>query len=354
MKKPLLLVDLFCGAGGMSLGFSKAGFKPVFAADFDSSSVQTYRQNLGEHCHEEDVCNIDAKYIEKKAGVKKEDISLIIGGPPCQGFSVQRRGENNDPRNQLVGEFVRVVCEIMPRFFVMENVSGLLSTRGKQVVETSLKKLNDVGYHSHIKKISANRFGVPQMRKRVFLVGELTDSAISRYEFPEGQEPDSALTVRNFIEDLKEKSELDIANHKADKLSKINIERISSLKPGDGRDKLPEHLQLNCHKKNNGHRHLDVYGRMPWDGLAPTITARFDSFSRGRFGHPEKNRTVTLREGARLQTFPDSFEFKGSKVEVARQIGNAVPPKLAEAIAESIKTTLYSNGTLAQRNSRHG
>ena len=93
---------------------------------------------------------------------------------------------------------------------------------------------------------------------------------------------------------------------------------------------------------------------MPWDGLAPTITARFDSFSRGRFGHPEKNRTVTLREGARLQTFPDSFEFKGSKVEVARQIGNAVPPKLAEAIAESIKTTLYSNGTLAQRNSRHG
>ena len=170
-------------------------------------------------------------------------------------------------------------------------------------------------------------------------MGERTNGKKPVFSYPEPQTTVKK-TVREAIEDLMYKSEDDIPNHRSDRLSPLNLRRIQAIKEGQGHDSLPEELQLDCHKKNKGHRHLDTYGRMSWDQPSPTITARFDSFSRGRFGHPVLDRTITLREGARLQTFPDDFKFMGNKVEVARQIGNAVPPVLAEFIADEIKKSL--------------
>ena len=343
MSSSFNVVDLFCGAGGLSLGFKKAGFNVLFAADNDTKAIKTYNHNLGYHAEVVDIYRLSGSDILKKIGENKA-VDIVIGGPPCQGFSIQRRGSDTDDRNYLVLEYARLVSQLNPYIFVMENVSGLLSKRGEEVLK-SLKETLGATFEFYTKKLDASKFGVPQARKRVFLIGVNKHKVDKAFEFPEPI-PEFELiplTVRDSIADLQHVDEEHAYNHKADKLSAINLERIKSITAGQGRDSLPEHLQLACHKNNASHRHLDTYGRMPWDSVAPTITARFDSFSRGRFGHPEEDRTVTLREGARLQTFPDDFQFFGTKVEVARQIGNAVPPKLSNCIAEHIKCFLNEN-----------
>lgn len=336
------VLDLFCGAGGLSLGLKRAGFDVLHALDHDSDAIATYNQNLGPHGHVGDVRDLSRSSLAS-SGINVGSVDLIAGGPPCQGFSVQRRGSDHDDRNFLVLEFLRLVLAIKPKFFLMENVSGLLSVRGKVFMDRFCDDCADQGYRLKIQKLHAVSYGVPQYRKRAFLVGQLLGSSSREFEFPEPipQYTESPMTVREAISDLSHLSESQIANHRADRLSQINLARIRSIKAGQGRDSLPEELQLPCHRNNKSHRHLDTYGRMPWDEPAPTITARFDSFSRGRFGHPELDRTITLREGARLQTFPDSFEFIGTKVSVARQIGNAVPPVLGEVVGQSIISCIH-------------
>jgi DNA (cytosine-5)-methyltransferase 1 len=333
------VLDCFCGAGGLSLGFEMAGFKTLFAFDNDPTAIETYKRNFSHKCSVEDITKISKKTIEEKLGSQISP-DIITGGPPCQGFSVQRRGKDCDKRNNLVLEYLRIIFDFRPKFFVMENVGGLLAPRGREVMLEFTQSCEGI-YWLHIAKLHALDFGVPQDRRRVFIVGELSDERPNpRFSFPKSIKSEKSLTVRDAIEDLMDKTELEIPNHRADKLSLLNFRRISFLKEGQSRDSLPLDLQLKCHKENKNHRHLDVYGRLWWDKPAPTITARFDSFSRGRFGHPVLNRTITLREGARLQSFPDSFIFTGSKVEAARQIGNAVPPKLAFAVASEIKKYL--------------
>jgi DNA (cytosine-5)-methyltransferase 1 len=335
------IIDCFSGAGGMSLGFKKAGFESVFAFDYDPACTQTYSNNIGEVCHVADASKLCKKSIELLAG-SSINPDVIVGGPPCQGFSVQRRGADNDSRNNLVLDYIRIVLEFRPKVFVMENVGGILSVRGKKFVDSLLRQCESNGYSVQVKKLCAFDFGVPQIRNRVFFVGQDNSENLKPFVFPEKGSVVGNLTVRQSIYDLLNKSSDQIANHKADKLSILNVQRIKSLKEGEGRDSLPPELQLKCHTSNVRHRHLDVYGRMWWDKAAPTITARFDSFSRGRFGHPSENRTITLREGARLQSFPDNFVFSGTKVEVAKQIGNAVPPNLAYAMAKAVASTLKS------------
>lgn len=336
------VIDCFCGAGGLSLGFEEAGFNVEYAFDIDEKSIETYKYNRTHHhgpAFVRDVHDVSRASIEKDLGYKLGSIDVVIGGPPCQGFSVQRRGSNVDDRNDLVLEYIRLIADIRPRIFVMENVMGILSTRGRAYIAQLEEGLGTIGYRIQRKTLLASDYGVPQSRKRVIIVGELVECINTPFSYPTPT-CDKPRTVREAIADLMVKTDGDLPNHRADKLSDINLQRIRAIKEGEGHDSLPEELQLDCHKKHKGHRHLDTYGRMAWDKPGPTITARFDSFSRGRFGHPVLDRTITLREGARLQTFPDSFEFVGGKVDIAKQIGNAVPPLLAEQIAESVKLAL--------------
>jgi DNA (cytosine-5)-methyltransferase 1 len=335
-------VDCFCGAGGLSLGLKAAGFEIGYAFDNDEAPIKTYAHNMGPHAHVKDIKQLDPEEILTSLDVEPGEIDLVAGGPPCQGFSVQRRGADKDERNHLVGEYLRVCSVLLPRFVLMENVGGILSKRGKSHFMQIVEGLEIIGYKTAFRKLHALQYGVPQDRRRVFLVAERVGEGESqRFDWPTPQS-DKVKTVKDAIWDLRRKKDGFLPNHRADKLSAINIERIRSLKPGQGRDSLPEHLQLPCHRTNSGHRHLDTYGRMDWSQPAPTITARFDSFSRGRFGHPEADRTITLREGARLQTFPDDFEFFGTKVEMARQVGNAVPPLLAKAVGKKILESIIA------------
>jgi DNA (cytosine-5)-methyltransferase 1 len=314
----------------------------VAAVENDQIAAKTYRRNLSDHVLSESIEELTVEHLMSFAGIKQGECTLLAGGPPCQGFSVQRRGDRNDPRNSLVLEFIRFVQGIKPQFFLIENVSGLLSKHGTPYLAQVFEHVEKLGYVCHVAKIDAANFGVPQNRLRAMIVGELIkDGSLPKFEFPNANNH-RKLTVHDAIADLPSPPENgtchpSIANHyRETRLSALNIERIKHVPEGGGREHIPEHLQLACHRDNPKHRHLDVYGRLSWNSPSGTITARFDSFTRGRFGHPVEHRSITLREGARLQTFPDNFIFDGNREEVARQIGNAVPPLLAKQIGEAI------------------
>lgn len=335
-------IDSFCGAGGLALGLQRAGFDILLSFDIDKLCINTLKENKEYFDHlavASDISDmLNGKALEL-CGITRGDLFLLAGGPPCQGFSVQRRGDDIDPRNQLVFRYAQLVDELYPHYFIMENVSGIAGKRGKTILIQLIDELKEIGYEVHIKLLDAQDYGVPQRRKRYIIVGERADKE-STYEYPE---PTGVhRTVRDTIGSLPEPP-MDgsdypgIPLHRRDKLSEMNLKRIRALKPGQGREFLPEELLTHCHKIDSsviGYR--NVYGRMEWDDVAPTITARFDSFTRGKFGHPDQDRSISLREGALLQTFPMDFMFTGNKVEIARQIGNAVPPVLAEQIGRSV------------------
>ncbi|KGE06728.1 hypothetical protein LA03_30750 [Burkholderia gladioli] len=357
MRRPTA-IDLFSGAGGLALGLKKSGFDVRAAVESNKWAAKTYRNNLGNHLIEGDIQKLAVSELLQFAKLAPGECDLLAGGPPCQGFSVQRRGSDEDPRNNLVLDFLRCVEEVRPRFFLMENVSGLQSKRGRPFLDAVLRKANELGYNVHQAKLEAADFGVPQLRKRVILVGELVDGIEPCFRFPV---PEISVgeykTVREAIADLPPPpvdgtAHSDVANHAREaRLSALNLERLRHIPPGGGRNDLPEHLQLPCHRNNPSHRHVEVYGRLEWDRPSGTITARFDSFTRGRFAHPVEHRSLTLREGARLQTFPDDFRFEGNREEVAKQIGNAVPPLLAEALGNALIQAM-SNARRAVSKSR--
>ena len=335
-------VDSFSGAGGLSLGLSEAGYKILLSFDLDKRCVETMQSNLEYFSHKvicDDIANmLNGKMLEL-IGCNQGELFLLAGGPPCQGFSVQRIGEDTDERNELVLLYGMLIEEVRPMFFIMENVSGIQGKRGKAILNQLTDNMKSAGYHIHRQLIDASDYGVPQRRKRIIIVGERADVG-SSYTFPSPHR--TKKTVRETIEFLPPppengKPHSDFPLHRRDKLSDINLRRIKALGQGQGRDFLPKELLADCHKVDSaiiGHR--NVYGRMSWNDVAPTITARFDSFTRGLFGHPEQDRSISLCEGALLQTFPLDYVFKGNKIEIARQIGNAVPPSLAQIIGESI------------------
>lgn len=335
-------IDSFCGAGGLGLGLKRAGFDILLSFDIDSKCIETLNNNNKYITHKAevaDIANMLNGNILAKCGLKRGELFLLAGGPPCQGFSVQRRGEANDPRNDLVLKYGQLINELYPYYFVMENVSGIAGKRGKTILEELISSVEAIGYTVHIKLLDAQEYGIPQRRKRYIIVGERKDLG-AHYEYPE----DTGIrrTVRETIGELpappKDGSDYPgIVHHRRDKLSPINLKRIQAIKAGQGRDELPMELRANCHKKDSSIiGYPKVYGRMAWDEVSPTITARFDSFTRGKFGHPEDDRTISLREGAMLQTFPMDYVFSGNKVDIARQIGNAVPPVMGEYIGKSI------------------
>jgi len=342
---PLSGVDLFCGAGGLSLGLHQAGFETAFALDNDRNACKTFRMNLSENVHEGGIEEFSADRICEITGLEPGRYALVCGGPPCQGFSLQRRGSRHDLRNALVTKFITVAVELRPAMVLMENVPALLGKRGEAYVTEVCRRLSDAGYDHDSTILDAADYGVPQHRQRAFIAAWRRD-AVECFEFPAGTHgPAEWATVRSAIGDLPSPpgdftEHPDYANHTRVQVSPINLIRISCVPEGGGRKDIPTAIQLPCHRNDNGHRHLDVYGRMSWSHPAPTITAMFDNFTRGRFAHPTEDRVITGREGARLQTFPDAFRFYGGKKDVARQIGNAVPPGLAFHLGNAIRASL--------------
>jgi DNA (cytosine-5)-methyltransferase 1 len=338
----------------LGLGLKRAGLDILLSFDIDPICINTINKNNNYFDHPAEAADI-ADMLEgnllKKCNLKRGELFLLAGGPPCQGFSVQRRGSDIDSRNDLVLKYGQLIDELFPMYFVMENVTGLAGKRGKTILQQLIEYVEQIGYYVHVELLDAQDYGVPQRRKRYIIVGERKDLG-NHYKYPAVS--NAHRTVRDAIEYLPAPPEdgtdhPEFTLHRRDRLSALNLKRIQSIKEGQGRDDLPGELLADCHKVDSsviGFR--SVYGRMAWDEVAPTITARFDSFTRGKFGHPVQDRSISLREGALLQSFPIDFEFMGNKVDIARQIGNAVPPAMAECIGKSIiecyKKAVKENG----------
>lgn len=341
----LTSVDLFSGAGGLSWGLQMAGFRTLFALDNDHYACMTFRNNISKNIQEGNIEDYTSEKICEITGIVPGRYTLVCGGPPCQGFSLQRRGTQYDLRNTLVIKFINLALGLHPKMILMENVPALLGTRGKTYLTEAYRLLLDSGYDYCSNILDAADYGVPQHRLRAFFVAWRRDS-VSCFAFPaKTHEPSNWISVRSAIGDLPSPPDdytehPKYANHIRVKISALNRKRISFVPEGGGRKDIPADIQLPCHRNDNGHRHLDVYGRMNWLQPAPTITAVFDNFTRGRFAHPSEDRVITGREGARLQTFPDSFRFYGGKKDVARQIGNAIPPRIAAHLGNAIRDAL--------------
>jgi DNA (cytosine-5)-methyltransferase 1 len=334
-------VDAFCGAGGLSSGLGQAGFDLRYAFDNTQWSMTTYVKNLGEHGEVADAYSMCGADVLKKANVT--DLDLLAGGPPCQGFSKQKRGAHlGDRRNALVVEFLRLVEEVRPKAFLMENVAIMAQIRGRHLVDR-FHELEDYELVGHF--YVAADYGVAQTRERYFLVGIRKDQPGSFYVPP----PTTPRwpTVGEVIGDLPEPpanyTEHPVyPNHQNARVTAININRFSYVPQGGGWQDIPFELRLPCHQVVDTSKGgwPDVYGRLEWDGQCPTITGGFDSFTRGRYGHPLYDRPLTPREAARLQGFPDEFVFAGTRYDVRHQIGNAVPVPLAKTVGSAIIAAL--------------
>ncbi|UED69445.1 DNA cytosine methyltransferase [Brevibacillus sp. HD3.3A] len=335
-------IETFCGAGGLALGLKQSGFKILWAFDNDSMAIETFKHNISSNASVEDVNKISAKEILDRVGIKKGELTLLSGGPPCQGFSRQKKnGENGDKRNRLVVKYIRLVQGIEPMFFLMENVDTFKKKRGRTYLELLQKGLQDT-YEINVFEINCANYGVPQTRKRTIIVGVRRDLNCN-YVFPKETHSSSWVTVGEVLKGIEEPlgdgaEHPNYPNHTLPKVTDINIERISYVPQGSGRKCIPRRLQLSCHKKKTGWP--DVYGRMSVNKPAPTITGGFDNFTRGRFAHPFKNRPITAREAALLQTFNNEFKFIGNKGDIRRQIGNAVPPLVGKLLGKSIISAL--------------
>lgn len=339
-QKVISTVDLFCGVGGLTHGFVSEGIRVIAGIDNDPTCRYPYERNNGARFIEKDVRSLTAK--ELKGLYPVDHVKVLAGCAPCQPFSTytQRYETDGDSNLDLIGVFGRLVAELKPQIVTMENVCRL----SKHVVyETFVQRLKDIGYHVDSRDVECLGFGIPQTRKRlVLLASRYGPIKLIRYTHV----PSRYRTVRSVIGKLKrikagEVSELD-SLHQAAGLSPVNAKRIEASKPGGYWRNWDENLVAECHKEGSGKTYPSVYGRMEWDQPAPTLTTQFYGFGNGRFGHPEQDRGLSLREGALLQTFPRSYKFvkPGEPIyfkRVGRLIGNAIPVRLARAIAKSIK-----------------
>lgn len=345
------ILDLFCGAGGLSWGMHKNPyFKTMVALDFDEKAVTTFKKNMPDS--KVVVGDItDASVKENIVTLaKKTGVNMIVGGPPCQGYSMKGKKLGiEDPRNFLFREYLDLVEKLQPDVFVIENVKGLLLSANGWFKDEIVKTIEGLGYSVKFDILNAADFGVPQSRERAIFICS-KHGAIS---LPEPKLT-KRVTVRDAIEDLaylesgegefeqqyitKPKSEYQIKirgnctklyNHKASNHKQVAIEKLKLIPPEQGKECLPEEMHGNQKFKT-------TWGRLKWDAVSPTIDTRFDASSNGTNNHPFLHRAITPREAARIQSFDDEFVFTGSKVYIRKQIGNAVPPLLAKAIADQI------------------
>lgn len=344
------VIDLFCGAGGLSYGFESAGFNILVGIDNDAKALETFELN---HKNAKSICG-DITQIHYEADIRPligdKTVDVIIGGPPCQGMSLSGPRKFDDPRNKLYLSYIRLVDEIRPKMFVIENVPGLVGLFGGKIKDSIVQKFEEMGYAIQYRILCAADYGVPQTRRRVVFVG----SRIGEYTYP--KEGDQSVTCemalsdlppltdclgeeimeyscspQNAYQELMRKNSGVVKNHVAANHSE-KVKQIISLVPDGGNYKdLPEEF---IHTRNF---HV-AWTRFASNKPAPTI----DTGHRHHF-HYKYNRVPTVRECARLQSFPDDFTFLGNKTQQFRQVGNAVPPLMAQAIAGKVKEVLDSH-----------
>jgi DNA (cytosine-5)-methyltransferase 1 len=333
--KTFEMIDLFAGAGGMTLGFHRAGFRSVFAVEIETAAAKTYATNFGTYVYPGPIEQVDSF----------PSADVIIGGPPCQGFSPLGRDRDDRSRatmNDLWKQYLRAVRQVRPKVFVVENVPEFLKSAQFQTFLRTLRR-SFPEYEVDYGVLNAADYGVPQRRRRGIVIA----SRIGTPRFPEKTHgPDSKsgcpwATVREAIGDLPLEP-TDENLHMGRNPKPMSVERYKAVPEGGNRFDLaknrPDLLPDCWARKKSGT--TDVFGRLWWDRPSFTIRTEFFKPEKGRYLHPQADRPITHREAARLQTFPDDFIFEGSKIEIAKQIGNAVPPVLAEAVAREVRRLL--------------
>jgi len=395
-RHEITMIDLFAGAGGLSEGLREAGFRGLYANEIKLRYSDTYALNHPDtFIDQRDIRNVDAKSIRKQLGVRRGELDLIAGGPPCQGYSINAPiRSNDDERNHLFREFLRFVDEFNPRGVLIENVPGLVSYESGLTLQAILTTLEKHGYQSDVRILYAPHYGVPQTRWRTIIIGlreglplysafpEPVYKAPIRINFtssfegrnivalPGKVELPQFISVKDAIDDLpvlqngeagdmikkyrtQPKNNFQramragsngVVNHEAAQLSKINLERLTYIPPGGNWTNIPSELLPKGMQRARRSDHTKRYGRVDPNGLASTILTKCDPHW-GAYFHYSQDRAFTVREAARIQTFPDTFHFVGSRVEQYEQVGNAVPPLLAAAIGRSLANILGYQAT---------
>jgi len=389
MPNQLTAIDLFSGAGGFSLAAHQQGFNILAAVEFDQKAAETYQFNIVERLgaqtqvFNQDINKVDVQSLMRFQGIKQGELDLLLGGPPCQGFSTHRINDSgaDDPRNQLLLRYFDFVAALMPKVFIVENVPGLLWKRH----ESYLNKFIDLAHQHHYRIvndkpliINARDYGLPQSRKRAFILAVRSDVCMKDLNWPPTPthfEPKLNKTPWKTASSVFEKPSPQVLTSLVERyvyVNKWDTEQaqkfVNNLEFGtklNNTDPCNIHMQhtptmlerlgntplngsrgesgftLRCH--SNGYKgHKDVYGRIFFHVPSNTMTTGCNNPSKGRFVHPWENHGITLRHAARLQSFPDSYEFIGNITEKARQIGNAVPVKLGNALIKKIKNELLT------------
>ncbi len=383
--------DLFAGAGGLSEGLREAGFRSLYANEISPRYVQTYAANHPlTQVDSRDIRQVDARKVRSVLGLKRGELDLVAGGPPCQGFSINApKRSMEDSRNHLFREYLRFVAEFQPRAVMIENVPGMVSFEGGATLDAILESLKRLGYDADVRILYAPHYGIPQTRWRTIILGarnglsptalfpEPLRQAPMRVNFtsqfagknlvnlPRSLKLPSHVTVKDAIGDLPalrngELGELvkdyrhpadnpyqqlmrvasvGVTCHEAARLSKINLDRMTHIPPGGNWTNIPYVLLPRGMRMARRSDHTKRYGRVDPDGLASTILTKCDPHW-GAYFHYEQDRAFTVREAARIQSFPDTYVFCGSRIEQYEQVGNAVPPLLGATVGRAIARVL--------------
>ena len=337
-------IDFFCGCGGTSAGLEKAGFEILAGIDSDPDAARTFQRNFPEaHFFLEDIRQLHPFDLASIIDRNRTSPLLFSACAPCQPFTKQKTTKRRrDDRSLLLNEFHKFVRAFRPDYIFLENVPGFQRQKANQApLARFLHLLRELNYDYDLKMPEARAYGVPQVRKRLVLVAsQLGNIVVPASTHGPGTGNPHYSSVWDWIGSLPSiragEAHDEVTNHRAAALSKKNLERIAATPEGGGRLDWPNRLKLQCHQGHSGH--TDVYGRLCRDKQAAALSTRCISYSNGRYGHPTQNRAISVREAARLQTFDDNFEFLGNMGSMARQIGNAVPVRLAEVFANHFKS----------------
>lgn len=355
-------IDLFCGAGGLSAGLEMAGFKVLAGNDLFAAAGETFtRTHPNARFIPGPIESLSVTDLMAQTGLRRGDLTVLVGGPPCQAYSVynHQRGMH-DARATLFKEYLRIVDGLRPEWIVMENVTGIFSIGGGEAVRAIKAELGALGYEVKEQVLKSEDYGVPQERRRVVFIGNRVGAPISHPAPTHGPGLEPFTTIKDAIGDLppvgngEDRGRVPylgskpspyqrlmrgkattVSDHAAPKLGAVNIERLAHIPPGGSWRDIPFDLLPAGMKRAKRSDHTKRYGRMTWDGLSCTVLTKCD-IHWGAYIHPEQDRAITVREAARLQAFPDWFEFSGSRTEQYVQIGNAVPPLLGKAVGDHL------------------